>query len=141
MCPHSRRWPSLCIVEYERTSWLHSLLSGLQRTKAKAPPTAYRKERHCVPPRSARKSFFVFLQALQVQHTQFRMFGTFIPKNVNAGGSAVLIRKNLLSENVVVTHEITCQGRDHIVRIRSDESVLEVTSVHFEPDLIFERPS
>ena len=34
------------------------------------------------------------LQALQVQHTQFRMFGTFIPKNVNAGGSAVLIRKN-----------------------------------------------
>ena len=37
----------------------------------------------------------VFLQALQVQHTQFRMFGTFIPKNVNAGGSAVLIRKNL----------------------------------------------
>ena len=65
------------------------------------------------------------------------MFGTFIPKNVNAGGSAVLIRKNLLSENVVVTHEITCQGRDHIVRIRSGESVLEVISVRFEPDLIF----
>ena len=32
-----------------------------------------------------------FLQALQVLHPQFRMFGTFIPDNVNAGGSAILI--------------------------------------------------
>ena len=28
---------------------------------------------------------------------------------------------SLLPENVVVTHEITCQGREHIVRIRSGE--------------------
>ena len=65
--------------------------------------------------------------------------GTFIPNNVNAGGSAVLIRKNLLPENVVVTHEITCQGRDHIVRIRSGESFLVVINVHLEPDLILRR--
>ena len=64
------------------------------------------------------------------------MFGTFIPNNVNAGGSAVLTRKNLSPENVVVTHEITCQGRDHTVRIRSGESVLVVINEHFEPDLI-----
>ena len=41
-------------------------------------------------------------------------------------GSAIFIR----------THEITFQGRDHIVRIQSCESVLVVIDVHFEPDLI-----
>ena len=77
-----------------------------------------------------------FLKAFQILHPQFRMFGTFIPNNVNAGGSAVLIRGNLLPEDVVVTHEITCQGRDHIVRTRSGESVLVVINVHFEPHFI-----
>ena len=33
-----------------------------------------------------------FLQAIQVLVTQFRMFGTFTPNNVNAGGSAILVR-------------------------------------------------
>ena len=64
------------------------------------------------------------------------MFVTFIPIDENAGGSAVPSRKNHLPENVVVTHEITCQGRKHIVRIRSGECVLVVINVHFEPDLI-----
>ena len=55
--------------------------------------------------------------------------------NVNAGGSAIFIRENLQRDLAVVTHEITCQGRDHIVRIQSGDSVLVIINVHFEPDL------
>ena len=39
-----------------------------------------------------------FPQALQVLRTQFRMFVTFVPGNVNAGGSSIFIRENLLTE-------------------------------------------
>ena len=49
-----------------------------------------------------------FLQAFQVLHTPFRMFGTFINDNVNAGGSAILICKNLLPE------PCGCHARDHL---------------------------
>ena len=77
-----------------------------------------------------------FLQALQVQHTQFRMFGTFVSDNVNAGGSAIFIHKNLLPDGAIINHVTTCQGRDHIVTIRSGESVLVIVNVHFEPDLV-----
>ena len=56
-----------------------------------------------------------FSHTLQVLHTRFRMFGTFINDNVNAGGSATFIRENLFPDLAVVTHEIACQGRDHIV--------------------------
>ena len=34
---------------------------------------------------------------------RFRLFGTFIPNNVNAGGSAVWIHKNLLPDEATVT--------------------------------------
>ena len=47
-----------------------------------------------------------FLQALQVLHTQFRMFGTFVTDNVNAGGSAlssvsatILLQDDLVEAN------------------------------------------
>ena len=59
-----------------------------------------------------------FLQSIQVLVPQFRLFGTFIPSNANAGGSAILIRTSLLPNHALVTHEITCQGRDHIVTTR-----------------------
>ena len=52
----------------------------------------------------------------------------------NAGGSAILIQKNLLPDGAIGTHVTTCQGRDHIVTIRSGEGVLVVVNVHFEPD-------
>ena len=64
------------------------------------------------------------------------MFGTFTLNNVNAGGSAIFLRNNLLSDAAIVTHVTTCQGRDHIVTVRSGESVLVVVNVHFEPDLV-----
>ena len=63
-----------------------------------------------------------FLQAQTVLHSQFRMFGTFIPDNVNAGGSAILIHEGLLPDHAVIGHESTQQERDHVFRIRTDES-------------------
>ena len=63
--------------------------------------------------------------SLQGLHTQFRIFGTYVTDNVNSGGSAILIRKNLLPDLAVVTLEITCQGRDHIVRVQSGESFVQ----------------
>ena len=70
-----------------------------------------------------------FLQAIQVLAPQFRLYFTFIPNNLNAGGSAIL------PEGAVVTRVIPCQGRDHIVTIQSGERNLVVVNVHFEPDL------
>ena len=35
----------------------------------------------------------------------------------------------------VISHVITCQGRDHFVSIHSGDSILVIVDVHFEPDL------
>ena len=64
------------------------------------------------------------------------MFGTFVSDNVNAGGSAILIHKNLLPDRANVTYGITCPGRDHSVTIRSGVSVVVIVNVHFEPGLV-----
>ena len=74
-----------------------------------------------------------FPQGLQVLRTQFRMFGIFVPGNVNAGGSATFIRKNCLRDRAVVTHEVTYQGRDLIITVHDGRSLLVITNVHFEP--------
>ena len=60
-----------------------------------------------------------FLQAIQVLASRFRLFRTFFPDNENAGGSAVCIHGGLLPEEAIVTHLVTCQGRDHLVNIQS----------------------
>ena len=60
-----------------------------------------------------------YLQAIQVLAPRFRLFGTFFPENEHAGGSAICIHRDLLPEEAIVTHLITCQGRDHIVHIQS----------------------
>ena len=39
-------------------------------------------------------------------------------------------------DGAIVTPVTTCQGRDHIVTIRSGERVLVVVNVHFEPDVV-----
>ena len=49
-----------------------------------------------------------YLQAIQVLAPRFRFFGTFIPDNENAGGSAICIHKDILPEEAIVTHLITC---------------------------------
>ena len=61
-----------------------------------------------------------FLQAIQVLAPQFRLFGTFLSDNENAGGSAICIHRNLLPEEALLTHLITCHGRDHLVSIQSE---------------------
>ena len=61
-----------------------------------------------------------FPQAIQVLAPQFRLFGTFLPDNENAGGSAICIQRDLLPEEALVTHLITCHGRDHLVNIQSE---------------------
>ena len=59
----------------------------------------------------------------------------FIPKNANSGGSATCILKDLLPDDALVTHVVTCQGRDHVVSIRSGCRSLVIVNVHFEPEL------
>ena len=76
-----------------------------------------------------------FLQAIQVLAPRFRFFGTFLPDNENAGGSAVCIHRNLLPEEAIVSHIITRQGRDHLVNIRSGRHNLVFVNVHFELEL------
>ena len=75
------------------------------------------------------------VQAIQILAPRFWLYGAFIPNNVNAGGSAICIHKDLLSDEARVTHVVTCQSRDHIVSIRSGGRNLVVVNVHFEPDL------
>ena len=62
-----------------------------------------------------------FLQAFQVWGSRFRLFGTFILDNENAGGSAKCIHKDFSVDDAFVTHMITCQGRDHIVNVQSGQ--------------------
>ena len=76
-----------------------------------------------------------YLQANQVLATQFQFFGTFIPENENVGGSAICIHRDLLPEGAIVSHVITCQGRDHLVSIQSGRHNLVIINVHFEREL------
>ena len=80
-----------------------------------------------------------FLQALQVFAPNFRLFGTFISDDENAGGSAICIHKDLLPDDATVTHIVSCPGRDHIVRIQSEWTKLVIVNVHFELELTVRR--
>ena len=75
-----------------------------------------------------------YRQAIQVLATQFQLFGTFISNNENAGGSAICVHRDILPEEAFVTHLITCQGPDHLVRIQSERHNLVIVNVHFEPE-------
>ena len=55
---------------------------------------------------------------------RFKLVDTFILGNENAGGSAICIHKDFLPEGAIVTHMITCQGRDHIVNVQSGRKIL-----------------
>ena len=45
-------------------------------------------------------------------------------------GSAICIHRGLLSEDAIVTHEVTSQGHDHLVSIRSWQHSLVIVNVH-----------
>ena len=53
-----------------------------------------------------------------------KLFKTFLLDNENAGGSALCIHRDLLPEEALVTHLITCYGRDHLVNIQSERRSL-----------------
>ena len=55
-------------------------------------------------------------------------------KTKNAGGSAFCTHRDLLPEEAIVTHSITCQGRDHVVHIQSGRQNLVIVNVHFKPE-------
>ena len=76
-----------------------------------------------------------FLQAIQVLAPRFRLFGTFLLDNENAGGSAICIPRDLLPHEAIVTHLIPCHGRGHFVTNRTERYSLVIVSVHFEPEL------
>ena len=80
-----------------------------------------------------------YLQAIQLLAPRFKFFVTFIPGNENAGGSAMYINKELLPEDAIVTHMITCQGRDYIVSRQSGRQSLVIDNVHFESELTLWR--
>ena len=63
------------------------------------------------------------------------VFCTFILDNENAGGSAICIHRDLLPEEAIVTHLVTCHGRDHLVNIQSGRHNPVVVNVHFEAEL------
>ena len=64
----------------------------------------------------------------------------FINNNIVCpGGSAICIHKDILPEDAVVTHVITCQGRDHVVNVQSGRRNLVVVNVHFELELTLGR--
>ena len=47
--------------------------------------------------------------------------------------------KDLLLDDALVTHVVTCQGPDHIVNIGSGCRSLVVVDAHFEPELTLRR--
>ena len=75
-----------------------------------------------------------FLQAVQVLHTQFLMFGTFVTGNVEAGGSA--FRKIVYFIMQLSHTRSLAKGVTIWVRLQSGESVLVVIKTQFGPDLI-----
>ena len=72
---------------------------------------------------------------LEVLAPRFRFFGTFFPENENAGESTICNHRDLVPEGAIVTHLITCQGRDHLVNVQSGRHNFVIVNVHFEPEL------
>ena len=74
------------------------------------------------------------LPAIQVLAPRFRLFGTIHLDSEYAGGSAICIHRDLLLEDALVTHVVTCHGRDHLVNSQSGRHNLVIVNVHFEPE-------
>ena len=120
-------------LEYERASWLHCFLATFQEIEAYSPHTVGQERRPHLSPRNMGRMIFC---KRVMYFFQFRLFVAFTLNNANAGVSVIFIRKHLLPDESIVNHVTTCQGRDHIVTIRSGGSVMVIVNVHFEPDLI-----
>ena len=110
MCAYSWWRYSMCYLEYER-------LIGSPTSSQLC-----REQKHISFTRLAENNDVIFLQevhgkdeffqANQILVPQFRLFGTLKPNNLNAGGSAICIHRNLFFDGNVISHVITCQGRE-----------------------------
>ena len=100
-------------LEYERASWITS-----QRKHNYFTRLAKNNNIICLQESDGKLQL---LQAIQVLVPQFRLCGTLILNDLNAGGSAICIRKCLSPDGTMVTHVVTCQGRDHTVNVRSGD--------------------
>ena len=126
----------VCYPEYERDCWIHHFSTICQGTHICLKRLAKNYDISCLQIHEKDE----FLHAFQVLVPQFRFDGTLKPHKVNADGSAVCIHKNLLLDGGMVTHVVTCQGRDHIVNIQSGDRNLVITIGHFEADLTLGNP-
>ena len=88
-------------------------------------PTTSYVSRRCMERTSIFRLFRCWLRNF------FSFFGTFTPDNEHAGGSAFCLHRDLLPEEALVTHSITCHGRDHLVNIRTERHSLIIVNVHF----------
>ena len=67
-----------------------------------------------------------------LDRTAWEIFGTFNTGNVNCGGSAILVRKDILGPGTSFKHEDIFPGRDHLVRIRQLDCNCTVTNLHHQ---------
>ena len=128
-------FPVVCVVFTWNTrglNWICFLQTQEQRIQTQLPQKSFGPQQHHLSPGGACKD--EYLQAIQVLAPLFRFFGTFLPDNENAGGSAIFIHRDLLFEGAIVSHVIVCQGRDHLVNVQSGRHNLVIINVHFEPE-------
>ena len=88
---------AMCHLEHQGPRWIYFLQTKEQRIQTQMSQKTLGQQQH----------YFVSLD--------FDSFGTFLPDNENAGGSPICIHKELLPEEAIVSHVISCQGRDHLV--------------------------
>ena len=98
-------------------------------------PQSSRERKHNYFTRLTQNNDIVCFQETHGKDEFLQAFQVLMPNNVNAGGSAICINKDLLPEGTFATHVVTRQGRDHIVNIRTGGRNFVVGNVHFEPDL------
>ena len=131
------RWTALYYLEHKWTCWVgYSSQASRERKRNNFKKLVASNNILCLQEVHGQDEF---LQALQVLASRFLFFGTFIPGNENAGGSAICIHKDLLTDKATVTHIVTCPGRDHIVSIQSERTKLVMAKFHFEPELTVRR--
>ena len=122
-------------LEYERASWIPCFL------------TTFQGKKHICFTRPSKNNDIICLQEihgkLEFLQASYSGIGPSIPaiRYVHTESyerrriGCLCIHKNLLHEGAIVTHVVSCQGRDHIVIIQSGDRYLVVVNVHFEPDL------
>ena len=128
-------FPRVCVVFLGTPGALLDLFSPNKRTessnsniaKDSLTPTTFYVSMRCMERLSIFRLFRCWLRDL--------VFWYFFPENENAGGSAICIHKDLVPEEAIVTHWVTCDGRYHFVNIRSERHSLVFVNVHFEPEL------